>query len=268
MKTLSNKYERWYYSIISNSKNKNHLIYEVHHIHPTALGGLDIEENKVKLSFREHFICHLLLTKFLKDPHDIQLMSYPAYMMSCRKTVKSHQYAKLKEDALSFLKNRIVSEEAKKNMSIAKSKQIMHPNTKEALKNSRKNRKHTQLQRDTARNTCINIMSKFNKGKKHSVEQNDKMSLMMKGRIVTWADKTVATRKKNRELGLECTIWDVYSPTQQHFITKDLKSFSIEHSLPFNTLRQTNNRGVGKRGSCKGWLAESRGLQKYDTDPL
>ena len=59
------KYEKWYASIIQNAKNRNLQTYtETHHIVPRSLGGADDTDNLVKLTAREHFICHWLLTKF------------------------------------------------------------------------------------------------------------------------------------------------------------------------------------------------------------
>ena len=63
---LQNKYSRWYFSIIENAKRKD--IYEGyierHHIIPASLGGSSLPDNIVKLTAREHFICHRLLVKF------------------------------------------------------------------------------------------------------------------------------------------------------------------------------------------------------------
>jgi hypothetical protein len=62
------KYERWYNSIIGNALDRKLIGYkEVHHIIPRCMGGSDEETNLVELTAREHFICHILLTKFVKD---------------------------------------------------------------------------------------------------------------------------------------------------------------------------------------------------------
>jgi hypothetical protein len=47
---------------------------EVHHILPKSLGGNDNNENLVRLGAREHFICHLLLTKMVKSNSDLWKM--------------------------------------------------------------------------------------------------------------------------------------------------------------------------------------------------
>ena len=64
---IDNKYKKLYFKIIENRRCNNFLGYtEKHHIIPRSIGGLDISDNFVKLSAREHFICHYLLKKFTR----------------------------------------------------------------------------------------------------------------------------------------------------------------------------------------------------------
>jgi len=61
---LPNKYTRTYYNIINRARARIVTGYtESHHIIPRSLGGDDSKENLVTLTAREHFVCHLLLTK-------------------------------------------------------------------------------------------------------------------------------------------------------------------------------------------------------------
>jgi 5-methylcytosine-specific restriction endonuclease McrA len=63
---IDNKYAHWYYAIIHNAQNRTTSEYtETHHIIPKSLGGSNRKNNLVKLTSREHFICHLLLTKMV-----------------------------------------------------------------------------------------------------------------------------------------------------------------------------------------------------------
>ena len=58
------RYEYIYNQIIERAKNRVLVGYnEKHHIIPKCLGGDNSKENLVKLTFREHFICHRLLCK-------------------------------------------------------------------------------------------------------------------------------------------------------------------------------------------------------------
>lgn len=61
---IVNKYTRLYYQIVDRARSRNIEGYsENHHIIPRSLGGTNQKENLVKLTGREHFICHWLLTK-------------------------------------------------------------------------------------------------------------------------------------------------------------------------------------------------------------
>jgi NUMOD3 motif len=59
-----NKYETWYAAITKRGQHRLTDSYtESHHIIPRSLGGNNLPENITKLTAREHFICHWLLTK-------------------------------------------------------------------------------------------------------------------------------------------------------------------------------------------------------------
>ena len=64
----ANKYTRWYYDIVNRAKTRvlDVGVYsEKHHVVPRSLGGNNAIDNLVKLTAREHFICHWLLTKMV-----------------------------------------------------------------------------------------------------------------------------------------------------------------------------------------------------------
>lgn len=62
MRLKANKYARWYRSIVS-TPNTSSTYTEIHHVIPTSMGGTDESSNMVRLSARQHFVAHLLLTK-------------------------------------------------------------------------------------------------------------------------------------------------------------------------------------------------------------
>lgn len=75
---------------------------EVHHIVPRSLGGGDNKENLVKLTAREHFICHYLLAKmYNKESLEWYKMNHAFMMMKCQSVThdryfNSRLYASLK----------------------------------------------------------------------------------------------------------------------------------------------------------------------------
>lgn len=107
-------YKNIYYNIINNRiKNKYEGYTESHHILPKSLGGSDEKTNLVDLSAREHYICHLLLTKmFDKDSPEYFKMIH-AYMMMCNMKnkyqkrgykINSRLYESLKNERQIFMK--------------------------------------------------------------------------------------------------------------------------------------------------------------------
>jgi hypothetical protein len=77
---LINKYTNWYFSIINNaSLRKEQTGYtEVHHIIPKSLGGLggkDTKNNLVRLTIKEHYIVHRLLTKMVEGKSKIKMLN-------------------------------------------------------------------------------------------------------------------------------------------------------------------------------------------------
>ena len=80
-----NKYTKCYFNIIHQAKSRtlDQSIYmEKHHIIPRSMGGSNDNTNLIRLTGREHFICHLLLPKMTSGA-DRKKMIYAIWMM-CR----------------------------------------------------------------------------------------------------------------------------------------------------------------------------------------
>jgi hypothetical protein len=63
---IENKYSKYYYSIVDNAKSRTisgNIYTEKHHIIPKSMGGDNSPFNLVKLTAREHFVCHRLLAR-------------------------------------------------------------------------------------------------------------------------------------------------------------------------------------------------------------
>jgi hypothetical protein len=101
---LQNKYTQWYYNIIQQAQSRIlslDIYTEKHHIVPRCLGGNDTPDNLVRLTAREHFVCHVLLTKMTVGlPR--RSMAFAAWQMTHidgrpRHTPSSHIYAFLRK---------------------------------------------------------------------------------------------------------------------------------------------------------------------------
>jgi hypothetical protein len=118
---------------ISNPLDKN-VYSENHHIIPRSLGGSDDKINLVKLTAREHFVCHLLLSEiYPKDTFKWYKMNH-AFLMMCstglleKRYVNSRIYELKKKDfsiAMSW------NSKGEKNSQFGKEKNVT---TKEKIK--------------------------------------------------------------------------------------------------------------------------------------
>jgi hypothetical protein len=82
---IKNKYTKCYYNIIHRAQSRtldSSIYVEKHHIIPRSLGGGNDNTNLIRLTGREHFICHLLLPKMTSGT-DRKKMIYAIWMM-CR----------------------------------------------------------------------------------------------------------------------------------------------------------------------------------------
>ena len=64
------KYTHWYNQLIEQAKVRvlpRDVYTEKHHIIPQSLGGDNSVDNLVRLTAREHFVCHWLLTKMVVE---------------------------------------------------------------------------------------------------------------------------------------------------------------------------------------------------------
>jgi len=133
---LDNKYTLWYHHIVSKAKSlgrsKKDAYLEEHHIVPRSLGGDNSKANRVLLTGREHFICHVLLTKMVsgsdyhKMLHAIMLMKGANKLQ--QRYVSSTMYERLKKEYASYMSQRrsSVALEKEQKASIANSMRLYH----------------------------------------------------------------------------------------------------------------------------------------------
>jgi hypothetical protein len=170
----ANKYTRWYYDIVNRAKTRILLAdtyYEKHHIIPRSLKGKNNKDNLVKLTAREHFICHWLLTKMVTGTEQ-KKMAYACKMMmhshsngQQRYRVTSRIYESLKQKLNGILKDREFTESWRNN-----------------LKASAQNRAKTEGQeaKQIKRDTMIKV-NKSRKGEKRLATTGNKNHFYGKG---------------------------------------------------------------------------------------
>lgn len=116
-------YEKIYNLIIKKAENRGKLTNEceIHHILPRSLGGSNHVDNLVTLTYKEHYVCHRLLTYIypnLKEMHFAFWMMSNRFKNSIRITASTYRLCKI-----NYIKHRSgvpLSAEVKLKISISK----------------------------------------------------------------------------------------------------------------------------------------------------
>jgi hypothetical protein len=133
---LDNKYSNWYYKIINSAKSNPQIdVSEKHHIVPKSLGGSNDKNNLVRLTPKQHFICHRLLVKMTTGIAR-QKMVYAFWIMSNKKRshiVSSNSYSNAKRLIQDVMSKRQITDEFRQQCSKRMSGTKMLLKTREAL---------------------------------------------------------------------------------------------------------------------------------------
>jgi hypothetical protein len=123
---IENKYSKYYYNIVNRAKSRDldsNTYTEKHHIIPKSFfkeytvggwleGNPNLKDNLVKLTAREHFICHLLLVRMTEGQAQIK-MTHAAWRMCLKDStgvnkrdykISSRIYESLRVKRSKFLK--------------------------------------------------------------------------------------------------------------------------------------------------------------------
>lgn len=215
---LSNKYTKCYYQIISNAKTRiqPNDLFENHHIIPKSLGGTNDSHNVVKLTLREHFICHQLLIKMVESKHKSKMAFALWRMCNSKKKyykITSRIYANTKKLAKIALSNRIVTDDTRLKQS--KSKKITH-NTPEF--------KH---------NASLRALNR-------SEEHKAKIGLSHRNKVVSKEVKQILSEKLSGDKNPRALSWTIFfedcSPTIQ---INSLKTWCYDNNLKYCSVYKT-----------------------------
>ena len=191
---------KWYNNIIANAimNPKIDGYTETHHIIPKSLGGTNDETNLVKLSAREHFLCHWLLVKMTSGSSQIKMsFAFNSFRRSSKnqqRSLTSRQYSivrKVVSTARSrFLqgntynlgkKRKPLSDEHKKKISDAKKGRVMSEENKLKISLSLKGKPKSQSTKEKMRKpksaSHAENIRLANVGKRLSEETKKKISL-------------------------------------------------------------------------------------------
>lgn len=211
MEILSNKYSRWYDELIAKARSREPLTgyVEKHHVIPRCMGGDNSKSNLVKLTCREHFLAHWLLTKFTTGQIRHKLLHAVATMgRSCAgRVVTSWQYERARRAMAEARSGRRASDTTRAKLSAAATRRKFSdatrakmarrmlgnnfrlgiPHTKEIkakISEAGRGRQATDETRAkmSASRVGKGLGNKHNLGRKHSAETRAKMSAWQIGR--------------------------------------------------------------------------------------
>ena len=189
-------YKKCYYNLISSRQLLDRvkgggIYYESHHILPKSLGGDNNKENLVLLTFKEHFIAHLLLSK-MYDGEIKRKMCYALWRMSKgsskhERIVSASQYKICREAEREAKKNHVVSEQTRLKISLGNKGKKRTPEMIEAHRNRIIGTTHTTSEetKEKIRNSnlgqkrspeCVENNRKARLGKRQSEESKQKRS--------------------------------------------------------------------------------------------
>jgi len=216
-------YKNVYDSIIDKALERKldvNTYYEKHHIIPKCLGGLDVNENLVYLTAREHYICHRLLIDIHKNNVENYTKVLQAFMPMRAKSkyheervTNSKMYEKVKnilygDGGLLLGENhhwhgRKHTKETKKKMSRIAIAKCQTPHERKRLKTMALNRtpEHKKKIRDAlvGRKTTEEArkkMSESHKGKQMN-EKNGKSK-----KVIIDGKEYPSLREASRQLGI------------------------------------------------------------------
>jgi hypothetical protein len=184
MKFIQNKYTTWYNNIINNAKDRPVKGYtENHHIIPKCLGGTDDKSNLVRLTGKEHFICHLLLTKMTKGVGRHKLI-HAAWAMTVYKGEMHERYKVTSTlyEALKIKNAKIYRDKQTGKVGRNKGHKHMTPEWKEKLRQANLGKKRSKESIEKQRKTMTGKKRPAGVGKAISAGQKGRSNHWLKGK--------------------------------------------------------------------------------------
>lgn len=174
---IHNKYYTVYQRIIKRALSRTTIsgYIEIHHNVPKSLGGDNSQANLVKLTAREHFICHWLLTKCVEV--GVEKMNYALWNMinvenqfQSRYKITSRIYENLKSSLVNTfrLQHQGIPKSAEHKQKISETRKRLISEGKLLVNQNKEKYK---------------VISEKRKGYQHTEETKNKISTGNKGKI-------------------------------------------------------------------------------------
>lgn len=181
--TESNKYTKWYISIVDKALCSIQSDYtEKHHIVPKCFAlhiacNINNPDNIVALTAKEHFICHLLLTKMFKCPIKNRKMNFAFFQL---RLANKHQKGKRYNNSrmYSYIKKH---KPKYKILYFADNKKLIDESDTDIIKRLLQEG-WVEIMPEKYKKGRVGMMA----GKKHSLETKSKMSISSKRIAKPW----------------------------------------------------------------------------------
>lgn len=217
-----NKYQTWYQQIIDRARGRILTGYvERHHVVPRSLGGSDHADNLVRLTAREHFVCHWLLTKMYTGEARYKMINAMyimradgPYQKRYQSKITSRVYNTLREEYSKYISNlnkgRVQPLEENIKQRAAQTGRKRTPFTDEWRANMSKNHKSKRSDFDgTLKEETKEKMRKKATGRKQSPETIQKKADAIRGskrekKLCPHCDRMIAVNTYARWHGDRC----------------------------------------------------------------
>ena len=243
---INNKYTKWYTNIIFKAnqlqrKKSSKEYYELHHIIPKCepFNGSNKKENLVLLTAKEHFICHLLLTKMCEGYKKNKMMwafhriafSNP----SDKKSITSSQYELARKIFVKHLKENHPSKDLEWRKKVSERVYLDWEGNEERRKDvsdvfskSHKERKDSNpekyydLQKKNSKSGAQKIKEKWSNDAEWVLAEKKKMSERLKGENnPMYGKKIEGDHKEKLSIATSRKRW-MYNEYETVYIDKDL----------------------------------------------
>lgn len=282
--SLKNKYTKWYIRICSNSlgqnkqnQKKKHGYVEGHHILPKSfnLGGEKDKRNIVYLTAREHFVCHLLLTKMINDTgmRNKMICALHMLMYSNDKPLNSKLYDSIKRQFSKIMSDMRMgvphSNETKRILSEWRKGKSFHPWKGKQLSdimNEDEYKEHIEFLSNRMKFYYKQNPEKINKGFNHSSETKEKIRQKAKERF---EDPEYVTKIREIQSNRDNSVFK-----SEEYRSKLSAKYKHEYAIGKRIPRKQegkNNPMFGKNHSSESkqkMSAKKKGLYDGDQNPM
>lgn len=214
---------------------------ERHHIVPRSLGGSNDASNLVRLTAREHAVCHLMLVRMTEGTARKKMAFAANATLKCRRfgyaKISSRMYQKAKEDYQDARRGVPRSAETRAKLAKSHAGKCLSASHREAIRKGTLKRFQT--------NGC-------------SIATREKLRLTNIGKHVTPDTKKKLSDTSRGRWWAAAKKWVLIAPDGSRVQVDNLMQFCSDRNLSHASFSKRPNMTPIKKGKSKGWMVLSR----------